>query len=74
MKTLKKNKEEIFWNIVNSLLAASLVFLGACADGEFTSRGIFVAVIAGCTAFVFKFKDYWETERGEYSQKLFNFL
>lgn len=74
MKVFKKNKDEIFWNVVNCALASSLVFLGACASGDITTRGIFVAVVAGLTAFVVKFKDYWAKEESEYSNKLFSFV
>jgi hypothetical protein len=74
MGALKSNKDEIVYNLINSVIAGSLVFLGACATGDITLRGIFVAfAVAGIVA-VTKFKDYWATQEKEYSKKLFTFI
>jgi hypothetical protein len=70
----EKNKHEIIYNIVNSLLAGGLVFGGSLADGNITLKGIGVAFIAGFIVLLTKFKSYWDGEKKEYTQKLFNFI
>jgi hypothetical protein len=64
-------KKEIMYNIVNSLLAGFLVFLGACTSGGITGKGIFTAVITALVVAVTQFKNYWDSEKPEYSAKLF---
>jgi hypothetical protein len=61
------NKKEIIWNIVNSLLAAGLVMLGAFTDGKITYEGFIAALIAGAVVAITQFKDYWKREECEYS-------
>ena len=70
----KTQKPEIIWNIVNSLLAGGLVFLGACSSGSITLRGVIAALVAAGIVAITKFKDYWAKEQGEYSSKLFTFI
>jgi hypothetical protein len=72
--SLKKNKNEIIWNLINSGLAGSLVFLGAFLNGGFTWKGIIAALIASGIIAVTKFKDYWSKEESEYTTKLFSFI
>jgi len=69
-----KNKREIFWHIINSLLAGMLVVLGSLSSGEFSIRGIIIGLIAALIVAVTKFRDYWSTEEHEYSSKMFNFV
>ncbi len=69
----KKNKHEIKYNIINSALAGALVFLGSMTQG-FSWEGIGIAFMAACTAAIFKFKNYWDEEKGEYTRNLFNFI
>lgn len=71
---LKKNRNEIIWNLINSGLAGSLVFLGAFFNGGFTWKGIAAALIASGIIAVTKFYDYWKTQEGEYTTKLFSFV
>ena len=75
---LKKNRQEIIWNLVNSGLAGALVFLGAVADGNISWGGIIASIVAALVVVVTKFKDYWAKEESEYSSnstaKLFQFL
>lgn len=72
--------KEITWNIINSLLAAGLVFAGGCAAGELTWSVVGAAGIAAVIVMITKFKTYWENEEKEYkdkkktTQKLFSFL
>lgn len=60
----------IFWNIINSLLAGALVFVGAFADGEITSKGLIAAASAALLVMITKFRDFWNTN----NMKLFNFV
>lgn len=70
----KNNRNEILWNIINSLIAGSLVFLGSLTSGKVTWQGVGFAILAFLTAAVVKFKEYWDGEKKEYSTKLFKFL
>lgn len=54
--------KEISYNVVNSLLAGSLVFLGALTGGSITGNSLMTACIAALVVFVTKFKDYWDKE------------
>lgn len=67
--------KEIIWNLINSLLAGGLVFLGALTTGSVTWESVSVSIIAAAVVAVSQFKDYWTTERPEYcSAKLFRFI
>lgn len=55
----KKRKETIKWNIVNSIIAGGLVFLGSLSDGNITLQGFLSALIAAATVAFIKFKDFW---------------
>lgn len=68
-----ENKKEIFFNVINSLLAGGLVFLGSIQTG-FSLKGLYVALIASLIVAVVKFKIYWESEAPEYCQKVFSFI
>lgn len=59
----------ITWNVVNSLLAGALIFLGALSDGEISSESIILACIAAFTIAVTQFKKYWTSQEGEYCDK-----
>lgn len=69
-----ENKREIFYNVVNGLLAGALVLLGSFATGNITRESLFYAVVASGIVFVSKLKEYWDSEKQEYSAKLFNFV
>lgn len=69
-----ENKKEIFYNVVNSLLAGGLVLLGSLADGDFSIKGFCLAFLAGGIVMITKFKNYWELEKPEYSKRLLNFV
>jgi hypothetical protein len=73
---MKKNnqKKEIIWNIVNSLLAGGLVFLGGCTSGQLSLNTVIFSLVTGAIAAIIQFKDYWANEKPEYSHKLFKFL
>ena len=68
--------KEITWNVINSLLAGALVFLGALTTGHINWESISIAIIASGAVAVTQFKKYWEKEEGEYCSKtaLFNFI
>lgn len=69
--------KEIIWNIVNSLLAGALVFLGGCAAGDLDWQVAAAAGVAALVVAVSKFSEYWKKEEAEYqdkiSQKIFSF-
>jgi len=71
---LKKNKNEIIWNLINSGLAGVLVFLGSLTSGTITWQGIGAGLIAALIVASAKFKDYWSGEKGEYATKIFTFI
>lgn len=74
----KKNsqKKEIFYNIINSLLAGSLVLFGACSTGNpITWSSLGLAFAAASVTAISQFKKYWESQAGEYSStKLLSFI
>ena len=69
-----ENKKEIFYNFINSALAAGLVFVGACVAGNIDAATLLAAFGAAAIVFLTKFKNYWDGEAGEYSKKVFNFI
>ena len=72
---MKKQKQEIIWNIINSLLAGALVLLGSVADGDWSAKGLCIALAAALIVAVTKFKDYWTGEEKDYKHTgLFTFI
>jgi len=71
---IKINKNEIIWHVINSVLAAGLVFMGALTTGNITLTSIIIAMVAGGIVALSKLKDYWESEKKEYTSKLFSFV
>ena len=71
----QKNKKEIFWNIINALIAALLILLGGLSSGGFSLENLGLAIITGLTIGLLKFRDYWLKEETEYvaTRNLFNF-
>lgn len=59
------NKEEIYWNIINSLLAGLLVFFGAFTTGNVNKTSIIIALMTALIVIITKFKDYWLTQEQE---------
>ena len=68
------NRSEIFYNLINSGIAGTLVFLGSIADGDLTIKGIAAAFIASMIVLFTKFQSYWKTQEKEYKCKILNFL
>jgi hypothetical protein len=60
---------EIVWNIVNSLLAGALVFLGALTDGGISFNSIIAALVVALSVATVQFKQYWQKEESEYIKK-----
>jgi hypothetical protein len=69
---------EIIWNLVNSILAGGLVFLGSLTTGQITKQGLCFAGLTAAVVAITKFKDYWTKEEEEYcnnnSNRIFNFI
>lgn len=74
MSIWKKNKDEIIWNVINSILAGGLVFLGSLTSGIITKSAIIASLITCLGVILTKFSAYWQKEESEYSTKLFNFI
>jgi hypothetical protein len=72
--TIKVNRNEIIWNLINSAIAGILVFFGAFTSGTITKAGVMAAVATSVVAFCVQFRTYWIKEEGEYSAKIFKFL
>lgn len=73
--SFQKNRDEIFYHVVNSLLAGGLVMVGSFADGEITTNSFLIAGLASLAVMLTKFRDYWVSQEGEYkSSKVFHFI
>jgi hypothetical protein len=72
----KKEKREIFWNIVNSILSGILVLFGSFIGNNFnfSKEGILASIIISVMVAITKFKDYWDGEKTEYQKRVFHFL
>jgi hypothetical protein len=64
--SLEKMDKEIIWNLVNSGLAAGLVFTGGLVSGIVTWETVMASVAAGLIVGINQFKDYWNKEKSEY--------
>lgn len=65
------------WNIVNSLLAGSLVFFGGCISGDLNWNVAGAAGLAAALAAIVQFKKYWDNEQAEYTdcnKTMFSFI
>lgn len=65
---MKNQIKEIIWQIVNSFLAAALVFLGGLSAGVINETTVMAAGITAGVIFLSKFRDYWLSEEEEYIQ------
>lgn len=70
---IKENVNEIIWNVVNSVLAGSLVFLGSVANGNISYEGVLTSIASGAVIAAIKFRQYWKDEKSEYT-KIFSFI
>lgn len=70
----ERNKHEIFYNLINSVIAGALVFLGSIADGSIGASGVMASISAALIACFIKFKNYWNSQKKEYQANLLNFL
>lgn len=71
----KKNKDEIIWNLVNSILAGMISLATSFISlGEITQKGLIASGATAALIAVWKFSNYWQKEKKEYSIKMFNFI
>lgn len=67
--------KEICYHIVNSLLSGALVLLGAFTTSqEINLEGLFFASIMAGIVAITKFKDFWDSEKSEYTHTVFHFV
>lgn len=73
---MKRNeKKEIIYHVINSLLAGALVLLGSFTTAKaFTLEGLFFAFVTTSIVIISKFKEYWDSEKKDYTTKCFNFV
>jgi hypothetical protein len=64
----------IMWNIVNSLLAGGLVFLGAFTTGRIDLNSVLVAFATAGVVALTQFRDFWKTEEKKNCKGLFRFV
>ena len=75
MAKRKNAKDEICYHIINSLLAAGLVFLGGLSAGDLTWETVGAAAIAGAVVALTKFRDYWlGIKKNNKKAQLFSFI
>ncbi len=72
---LQKNKEEIIWNLINSLLVGIISFLSVlAADKEFSFQAVLIGLVFSLMTAVIKFGEYWKSQEGEYKSKILSIL
>lgn len=74
IRTANGEVKEVIWNIVNSFLAGVLVFLGSLTNGNITRAGLIASGITSIGAGIVLFKEYWTTQKKEYTNYMFKFL
>jgi hypothetical protein len=75
-------KEEIFYNVVNSILAGAIAFFSslvtAIASSGFDSHELLISAAIGFTTSfliaLYKFKEYWDGEKSQYQCLIFKFI
>jgi len=67
-------KEEILYNLINSLIAGSLVFVGSLSTGTITWQGVGLAGAASLVVALTKFQTFWASIGRKGNVKIFNFV
>lgn len=70
----EKNKHEIKYNLINSLLAGGMVFIGTIADGKVSWVELLASFAAAGVVALIKFKEYWAGQKSEYAAGLFTWI
>jgi hypothetical protein len=74
-KIVWRSKKEMFaWNIINSILAGTLVFTGAFTDGIITKNELLIMLGISILVMITKLKEFWDTQEGVYRPMLFHFI
>lgn len=76
---IEKPMSDIKMNIINSLLAGSLVFLGSFSTGDITVEGVCLSLVAALAVAISKFQNFWKKYMGKkgngsLGMSLFNFV
>jgi len=59
-KKQKLTEEIIKYNLINSLLAGSLILIGAFSSGSITLESFIMALSASVVVAITRFKEFWE--------------
>lgn len=70
----REHAAEIFYNLINSILAGALVLLGSFTSGSINHEAMAAAVIASAVVAISQFKNYWDGEKKEFSKHMFTFI
>jgi hypothetical protein len=60
------NRFEIYYHLVSSAIAASLVLAGAISAGGIDKKALLTAAVSAVVIFLVKMRDYWDGEKEEY--------
>lgn len=68
-KMLEGRIIKIFYNLVNSFLAGSLVFVGAFTDGNISLDSVYTCLAVSIVIFLTKFREFWDKETKKISNE-----
>lgn len=67
--------KEILWNLINALLAGLISLTSSSlVQGEISVKGFCIALVIAVSIGVVQFKNFWDAEKPEYCNKLFNII
>ena len=70
----EENRKEIFYNVINSLVAGAISFFSALlAASELNYKVVGIAIITSLLVLFIRFKEFWDGEKSDYC-KIINFI